>query len=131
MSLRIPGAGPGESVLQWTTGDGVAPVNVATLALLGCTFRRRTSSWWRSGLCGGVGELAADAVEGVRNGVLEGRDGGDCAETHEGRNQRVLVQLLTRIFRHQVLQKLLHVLHLSLLLVPVFRSTPALRVPGD
>src|SRR6185437_4628136 len=70
------------------------------------------------------------AVEGVADRVREAVHGSHSAETHEGRDQRVLDQVLTGLFCHQVLQKLLHI---SFSFVQNFlagQSRPGLTVKG-
>src|ERR1039457_1037521 len=72
----------------------------------------------------GVGERVADAIESVANGVRETLHRGDCAETYQSCDQSVFNKILTGIFRHQVLEKLCHVLHFLFLLVRVFVGIP-------
>ena len=72
------------------------------------------------GLDGG-GQGAADAVKRVRDGAGEGVHRGNRAETHEGRDQGIFDQILTRLFCDQVLQKLFHVLHSGFSVYPGFR----------
>src|SRR6266568_4218362 len=71
----------------------------------------RGASRVQSELRYGVREGVADAIEGVANGVREALHRGNGAETDQSSNQCVLDQILTGIFRHQVLENLCHVLH--------------------
>ena len=102
--------------------DGYPKLDLSTTGLL---------RMLRPDLGYGVGKRVADAIEGVANGVRETLHRGNRAETYQSCDQCVFNEILTGILRHQVLEKLLHVLHFVFLLVQVFHGTPGLRVPGD
>jgi len=69
-----------------------------------------------------VGEPAAHAVEGFPNGIRETAERCNRAKSDQGRNQRVLDQILSRILCDQLLEKLLCIFHFPLPFLSVFFS---------
>ena len=60
----------------------------------------------------GVRQRVANAIEGIADRVREALHSGNGAETNQSCDQGVLNKVLTGLFNNQVLQDLLHVLHL-------------------